>query len=481
MASISSIGIGSGLDIEGIIDKLVEIERQPVVKLQTQASALQTQLSSYGKLQSALSALRDAAAKLTRAGTWTATAGSSSDAASVAVSTSGATLPGSYAVEVQRLASVQSNATAMFASADALVGEGTLRIELGTWSADGSSFAPKAGATAVDIAVGPPAQSLAQLRDKINASGAGVVAAVLTDANGARLVLRSADTGEANGFRVGVTDTDGNSTDGLGLSALAYDPSAGILTMARALAAANAAATLNGLGVNSASNTLASVVDGLTLTLGRPTTAPVQVDVRPDEESMRKAIDEFVKAYNDLNQLIATETKYDAGSKKAGTLQGDAAAIAIRAQMRNLIGSTSGASAMFGRLAEVGFDVQTDGSIKLDATKLANGLANLGEMRKLFATSDTLAPANDGIATRLRALADQFLGTEGAIVTRQEGLRRRIDLNEDRQEQLEDRIVMIERRLRAQYTALDRQMASLTSLSGYVTQQIAAFNRSGDG
>ncbi len=226
MASISSIGIGSGLDIEGIIGKLVEIERQPVVKLQTQASTLQTQLSSYGKLQSALSALRDAAAKLTRAGTWTATAGSSSDAASVAVSTSGATLAGSYAVEVQRLASVQSNATAVFASADALVGEGTLRIELGTWSADGSSFTPKAGATAVDIAVGPPAQSLAQLRDKINASGAGVVAAVLTDATGARLVLRSADTGAANGFRVGVTDTDGNSTDGLGLSALAYDPSA---------------------------------------------------------------------------------------------------------------------------------------------------------------------------------------------------------------------------------------------------------------
>ncbi len=233
--------------------------------------------------------------------------------------------------------------------------------------------------------------------------------------------------------------------------------------------------------MDSASNTLAGVVDGLTLTLGRPTTAPVQVDVRPDEESMRKAIDGFVKAYNELNQLIATETKYDAGSKKAGTLQGDAAAIAIRAQMRSLIGSSSDASAMFGRLAEVGFDVQTDGSIKLDETKLANGLANLGELRKLFATSDPLVPANDGIGTRLRALADQFLGTEGAIVTRQEGLRRRIELNEDRQEQLEDRIAMIEKRLRAQYTALDRQMASLTGLSGYVTQQIAAFNRSGDG
>jgi flagellar hook-associated protein 2 len=149
--------------------------------------------------------------------------------------------------------------------------------------------------------------------------------------------------------------------------------------------------------------------------------------------------------------------------------------------MRSLLGSSSGASAMFTRLAEVGFDVQTDGSIKLNETKLANGLANLGEMKNLFANSDLLAPANNGIATRLRAMADQVLGIEGSISTRTEGLRKRIDLNQDRQELLEDRIAMMEKRLRAQYTALDRQMASLNSLSNYVTQQLSALNtRSND-
>jgi flagellar hook-associated protein 2 len=380
---------------------------------------------------------------------------------------------------VQRLASVQSNATAVFASADALVGEGTLRIELGTWGAGQASFTPQAGATAVDITVGPPAQSLAQLRDKINASASGIVASVLTDASGARLVLRSASTGEANGFRVTVTDNDGNHSDGLGLSALAFDPSAGILTMAQALAAANAAASLNGLAISSQSNTLSDVVDGLTLTLGKVTSAPVQIDAKPDTEAMRKAVDSFVTAYNALNQLIAEKTRYDPAAKTGATLQGDSAAVSIRAQMRALLGGSSGASAMFDRLADVGFDVKSDGSIQLDKSKLDNGLANLAEMRELFAADD-LDPANDGIATRLRALADQFLGADGAIATRQEGLRRRIELNEDRQERLEDRIVMIEKRLRAQYTALDRQMAALTSLSSYVSQQIAAFNRSGD-
>ena len=481
MATISSIGIGSGLDIESVITQLVAVERAPVAKLQTEATSLQTKLSTYGKLQSGMAALRDAASALTRPSTWNATVGSSSDAASVAVTTSANTLPGSYVLEVQRLASVQSNATGVYASADALVGEGTLRIELGTWGAGQGSFTPKAGAATVDITVGPPAESLAQLRDKINASNSGVVASVLTDASGARLVLRSAATGEANGFRVGVTDTDGNNFDGVGLSALAFDPSAGILTMAQALAAANAAASLNGLPIASESNTLSNVLDGMTLTLGKVTTAPVLVEAKPDKESIRKALDSFVTAYNDLNKLVAEQTKYDAASKTAGVLQGDSAAVSIRSQMRSLLGSSSGASAMFTRLAEVGFDVQTDGSIKLNETKLANGLANLGEMKKLFSNSDLLTPANNGIATQLRAMADQVLGIEGSISTRTEGLRKRIDLNQDRQELLEDRIAMMEKRLRAQYTALDRQMASLNSLSNYVTQQLSALNtRSND-
>jgi flagellar hook-associated protein 2 len=478
MASITSIGIGSGLDIESVINQLVAVERAPVAKLQTEASSLQTKLSTYGKLQSGMAALRDAAAVLTRANTWDATVGSSSDASAVAVTTSASTLPGSYSIEVQRLASVQSNATRVYASADALVGEGTLRIELGTWGQGQASFTPKAGATAVDITVGPPAESLAQLRDKINASNSGVVASVLTDASGARLVLRSAATGETNAFRIGVTDTDGNNFDGVGLSALAFDPSAGILTMAQALAAANASASLNGLPIGSDSNTLSNVLDGMTLSLGKVTTAPVLVDAKSDTASIRKALDSFVTAYNDLNKLVAEQTQYDAASKTAGTLQGDSAAVSIRSQMRSLLGSSSGASAMFGRLTDVGFDVQRDGSIKLDEAKLANGLANLGEMKKLFSNSDLLTPANNGIATQLRALADQVLGIEGSISTRTEGLRKRIDLNQDRQELLEDRIATTEKRLRAQYTALDRQMASLNSLSSYVTQQIAAMTGS---
>jgi flagellar hook-associated protein 2 len=463
MATLSSPGIGSGLDVNSIITQLVAIERRPIEQLQREASSLQTRLSTYGQIKSALAAVRDAAAVLARTSAFTATAGTSSDPSAVAVTTGASTQSGSYALEVQRLASVQSNATGVYASANELVGEGVLHIQLGSYGAGQTSFTPAGAEMAIDV--GPPADSLATLRDKINAANAGVVASVLSDANGARLVLRSAATGANNAFRIRVDD------NGSGLSALAFDPSMGITTMGQALAAANAAAMLNGLPISSASNTLNEVVDGITLSLGKVTTAPVQVDVKPDQAATRKALDAFVTAYNSLNTLITEQTKYDATTRTAGLLQGDSAAVSIRSQLRNLVGGNAGISTRFTRLADIGFDVQSNGSIKLDETKLATALANPAELQKLFANTDLAVPANNGAATLLRNFSDQLLGADGTISSRSDGLRRRIDLNSDRQTQLNERAQAVELRLRAQYTALDRQLAGLTGLSNYVNQQ----------
>ena len=158
---------------------------------------------------------------------------------------------------------------------------------------------------------------------------------------------------------------------------------------------------------------------------------------------------------------------------------GGIAALAIRSQLRQLLGATSSASTLFTRLSEAGFDVQRDGSIALNETKITSALANPVEARKVFGNVDALVSSNNGIATQIRAMADRLLGGDGTISTRSDGLRRNIDLNEDRQERLENRIAQVEKRLRAQYTALDRQMAQLNSLSGYITQQLTVFNNSG--
>jgi len=476
-SSISSPGIGSGLDVNSIVTQLMSIERQPITNLQKQVSSMQTKLSAFGKLQSNLSALRDAAGALATPGTWNQTAGTSSDTTAVAVTTDANNKPGSFNVQVTALAQAQSNISQTYASADALVGEGTLHIELGTWGA-GNSFTPKPAATAIDITVGPPAKSLAEVRDMVNAANAGITAAVLTDASGARLVFQSSATGAANGFRITAADTDGNNVDTTGLSALAYDPSVGVVTMAQALAAANASALINGAPVSSASNTLSNVVDGMTLTLKKVTTGATQVSTAPDTEAIRKKVQTFVDAYNALNNEIVAQTKYNAGSSTAGTLQGDSAAVGLRSMLRSTLAGTSGASTMFTRLADIGFDVQQDGTIKLDGTKLDNALANVGEMKKLFSNSDLAIPANNGFATLLRTQADQALGADGALAGRQNGLRDSISRNQDRQEQLEQRASQTEERLRRQYTALDTTMAQMQSLSTYVTQQLSVLNNS---
>jgi flagellar hook-associated protein 2 len=477
MATISSAGIGSGLDVNSIITQLVAIERQPVTALQTKATKIQTQISEFGKQKSALAALRDAASKLTSSDFWGQTTGASSNASAVSVTTTTGAVAGNYAVEVTALAASQSLATGVFAASTTPPGAGTLHIELGTWGAGQTSFTPKTGATAVDITI-EATDTLAQVRDKINSANAGVTALVLTDASGSRLMMRSTATGAENAFRTSVVDGDGNNADATGLSALAYDPSSAATVMTRTQTAANAAATLNGLPISSASNTLTNLVDGVTLTLGGVTSGAVDVSVVQDNETLKKQLQTFADAYNAVQTLITTQTKYDAATKTGGPLQGDGAAVGLQRQLRNLAGASSGASSTFARLADVGLGTDATGQMTLTASKLDNALANPTEIKKLFANTDLLVASNNGLGRQIRVLADSFLSVDGSLSSRAEGLRQRLDSNKSQQEKLTDRIAQTEKRLRAQYTALDTQMATLSGLSSYVTQQIAQFNRS---
>lgn len=478
MATITSTGIGSGLDVNTILTQLVALERKPIEQLQTEAGKLDARLSSFGRVQSSLDTLRSAARTLTDAATWQAVTGTSADSAAVQVQAGSNTSPGAYAVRVNTLAAAQINATTAVAGATTAIGEGTLHIQLGAWNDDATGFTPKTGTSTIDISIGPGEDTLEKIRDKINGTAnVGVKASIVNDATGSRLVLQSTTTGKENGFRIQVDDNDGVPDDDSGLSRLAYDPENGIAVSSRPQPGANATATINGLPVESASNTLSNVIDGVTLTLAKQTASAVDVTISRDNTSMRKAVDTFVSAYNDLNKLLRDQTKYDATSKSAGTLQGDRTAIAIMAQVRQAMGLSSTASSTFGRVSDIGLQIQTDGSIKTTGSKLDSAIGNLDEIRKFFSAAGT-GSGTEGLATRLRALTDQFLGTDGSVSTRQEGLRKLKTVNTDRQAVLEDRVVATEKRLRAQYQQLDLNMARLTGLSSYVTQQVTRWNNS---
>ena len=472
MTTVSSAGIGSGLDVNSIITQLMAIEKQPLTTLQTKESTIQSTVSEYGKIKSDVSTLNDLATKLASQTTWAQTTASSSSTA-VSASTNGSAA-GTYSVEVHTLASVQTLATGVAASSTALAGAGNLHIELGTWGAGQTSFTASPTATAVDITVNAT-DTLADVRDKVNASGAGVTALIMTDANGSRLLLRSNATGAANAFRTTVTDADGVNNDATGLSQLAFDPSAGVSVMSQNQVAANAAATVNGLAVSSASNTLSNIVDGLTLNLSAQTTAPVTVNIVPDTATLKKTITDFAAAYSALNTLIAGDTKYDATTKTGGVLQGDSSASGLQRTLRTLLGSASSASSMYGHLSDMGLQLQGDGSLTVNSTQLDSALGNLAEVKKAFANSNPADPTQDGFAKRFRVATDNMLGIDGVLTTRTDGLGQQLKRNQDAQDSLQTRLDATEARLRAQYTALDKTMAQLTSQSTYITQQIAAW------
>ena len=476
MATISSAGVGSGLDVNSIIKQLMAIEQQPLRALQTKATTIQSTVSEYGKIKSTVATLNDLAGQLANATTWAQTSSTSSTPAAVTAATSGSA-PGNYSVEVQSLASVQTLATGIFASATALPGAGTLNIELGSWGAGQTSFTPKTGVTSIDVTVSAT-DTLNDVRDKINAAGAGVTALIMNDANGSRLLLRSSTTGAANAFRTTVTDADGTPTDAAGLSQLAYGTSAASKVMTKNQTAANAAATINGLAVSSTTNTLGNVVDGLTLTLAAVTTSPVSIDVTVNKEALKKTLTDFAAAYTAVVKLIATDTKYDPASKKGGVLQGDSAAVGLQRQLRSLVGTTSGASTMFGFMSDAGLQLQGDGSMTVNASKLDSALANLGELKKAFSSSSASDPTQDGFAKRFRVVTGAMLGIEGALTTRADGMAKALTRNQRDQDNLNVRLTGIEARMRAQYTALDATMARLNSSSSYITQQLASWTAS---
>jgi flagellar hook-associated protein 2 len=472
MATITSLGIGSGIDINSIVTQLVALERRPLQLMKTDASRLQEQVSSFGRMQSLYSGLQTASNALTSSELWSRSAATSSDATVVSSTGGDGAAAGNYAITVQALASSQTLASgATFPAATSLVGSGTLTFQLGSWNADQTSFTDKPDTASVSVEVGAT-DTLQSLRDKINASSAGVSASIVSDASGVRLSLRSASTGAENGFRVAAVESGSP-----GLSSLAYDPLSGPSDMELKQSAGNARAVVNGIAVVSAGNELTGVIEGLTLRLRKESATPVDVVVTSDRSAVTAAIKTFADAYNELTRYLSEQTRFDAGSNTGGPLQGDSAVTGLLSRLRGPLNASSGASQVFARLSDAGVELQRDGTLKINQSKLDGATDKLEELQKAFTNDDVANPANNGFARRYAELATQVLAIDGSLSTRTAGLKRLIVKNTDSQARLNDRVERFQQRLVQQYTAMDATVSRLNSLQSYVSQQMAALNR----
>jgi flagellar hook-associated protein 2 len=157
--------------------------------------------------------------------------------------------------------------------------------------------------------------------------------------------------------------------------------------------------------------------------------------------------------------------------------------VSLQRQLRNVLTAESPASSTFPSLNSVGVTLQADGTLKIDDTKLTSALnSNPAEVKKLFSASSPIVNPTDpdlnGIATRLRIFTDKILSSDGALTTKSASLNTTLSLNQKRQDEMTARLALTEARMRAQYTSLDTNMAKLTALNTYITNQVAAWNKS---
>lgn len=464
MATITSTGVGSGLDVNSIVTSLMALEQRPLTQLQQRAATIQTKLSAFGTLQSSIASLGDIATKLADASSWNLLRADSSDSASASLTASNTATAGKYRLEVQQLAQSQSLASSSYAASSSVVGTGTLTLELGTTSA--GVFTPRAGASPATLTITPANQTLAGIRDAINAAGAGVTAGIVSSGGVARLVLRTAD-GADSSVRITASDADGINTDTAGLSALAWDPAAAAgsgRNLTQTQAAQDARFTLDGLALTSATNTPADVITGVSLTLRKVTTAPVDLTVSVETVAVKKNINDFVNAYNALSKLLTQQTQADPGGKSRGPLQADSSAMSVLYSLRETLRGAVTGLAGPGSLSAAGVEMQRDGTLLVKDASLTPLLSTPARLASLFGQAQSGNDAStQGLGLRLKSWSRTLTGDSGSLAARVEGLKSSSSLNQKQQDALQDRLTRTESRLRAQYQRLDSQMSGLNA------------------
>lgn len=460
MANISSPGIGSGLDVNAIVSQMMKIEQQPLQLLQTKASGIQTRISSYGQIKSAMAALYDAAKGLGDVGTWQAKQFTSGDESILKGSASSTAQAAQFSVKVNALAQSQSVSTQAFATGATMGASGTLTLQTGRWSADQSSFTGNGPSIGIQI---DASDTLASVADKINQQNAGVSAVVVKSADGDRLLVRGSQTGEDSGFSLSVSDP--------GLDALAHDPAsvAGGSGATRTQAAQDASISVDGIDVRSASNTVKDVVAGVTLNLVKVSSQAVDISVGSDAKAVKDKVQAFADAYNKLNTLIADQTRYDPTTKKSQPLQGDGTILAVQGGLRGLIG-TPNANGKY--LSSFGLELQRDGSLSINATKLD------AAMQDMPALQQALTGETTGLITRVRDFAFRANGVDGNITSRANALQNALKSNQSDQDRMSMLLDQRQKSMLRQYQALDANMASMSALNSFISSQVSQWNKS---
>lgn len=441
--ALSSAGIGSGLDVASLVQQLVAAERAPTSnRIDATERRTKAEISAFGTLRSAFDGLRNAIAKLRSDDTVDARRTTVQAEAGFTASATAKAAIGIYNVEVLARASAHKLASAAHAASDSTIGTGHLTIT--------------SGETTIEVDVDAEHATLQGVRDAINkaAQGKGVVATIVTADDGARLVLSAEKTGLENALAISASGGDG------GLSVVAYAPPAAS-TMTQLQAAADAKVKVDGFTRSSASDTITDMVEGVTLTLTEAAPGTVKtLTVAADASVLRGAAKSFVSTWNGAVNAMASTTKYDAATKTAAPLNGDALVRGVNRDLRGQLGAQAA------ELKSLGITIETNGTLKMDDAVFDAGMA------KDPTVATRLFTAEDGLAAGLDESLDRLLDSDGLLKSRDEDLAARSKNITAQRDALDRRMSQLEERYRAQFVALDALMTQMQSTSSFLAQQL---------
>ncbi len=464
MASVTSLGTGSGIDLGSILQQLVEAERAPTTqRLDLKEAETQATISAFGSLKSSLSEFQAALQDLTSLTDFQGRTAASSDEAIFTATADSTASVGNTNINVLNLAEAHKLVTSDFADPSTIIGTGTLTIEAG-----GSSFN-------INITTG----SLTDIKDSINASSAGekVTANILTVDDGlggtvSKLVISAKATGAVNGIEITVTDDDLTNEDNAGLSQLLFEPGNINNQLTELTAANDARITVDGFTVSSATNEFTGAIQGVTISALKASEDPVNdppsvLAIELNETAVKGKVSSFVTVFNGLKETLNQLTNFDTETGVAGLLNGDATARAIESQVeRILFSSVNDAEGVFKNLAQLGITTGEGGTLSLDQEALDTAIAeNFDDIGQLFAS-------DNGLAKQLDDLFTDFLSATGPISVREDGLDDTLESIEDDRISLEQRIATIEARTRQKFAALDSLIAQLNSTGDFLLEQL---------
>ena len=451
MPSITSLGLGSGLDLESIVTAYIDSQAVPQeIRLQEKEERLNLELSGVGSFKSSMSSFNDILEKLTDTDAFNKQITESNNTA-VSVTSNGFASNGAFDVDVTQLAQGSRLNSDTFTSSSDVVGAGTLSLGNGTDSFD----------VTIDSA-----DSLSMIRDKINenSDNFGVTVNIVNGEAGSFLVFDSQVTGAANALTVTNSDPslDKISTNNTSVRS-----------------AQDAKITIDGItNVSSSTNEFKNIIEDLTLNVSAitETATPATVSVSQDSESGKELINEFIDGFNALVDNLT-----GLAAPKQGRLAFDPNIRQVKQDLASsVIDGVTGLSGSLSSLSDIGLELDRDGRLKLSTfssdnvasgqERLDNALENnLGDLGKLFASSN-------GIATQMTEMIDGYIASDGVLTQRETTLNERVSGIADEYEALEFRLRSYEETLRNQFSFLDSTIAQYNATGDFLTASLASSN-----